>query len=52
MKVYLVAYKFYYDGEMMSSHYSTQLRDTPREEAYSGTDFEGLWDLTYKWAHR
>ena len=50
MKAYHVIYDFYYDGKMMSSHHSTQLRETPLEEEYSGTDFEGLWDLTYKWA--
>lgn len=50
MKVYLVSYKFYYDGEMMSSRYSTQLREDPREEEYSGTDFEGLWNLAHQWS--
>lgn len=49
MKAYRVAYKFYYDGEMMSDHYFTQLREEPREEEYSGTDFESLWNFTYEW---
>jgi hypothetical protein len=50
MKAYLVTYKFYYDNELQSCHCSTQLRDAPYEEEYSGTDFDGLWDLIYKWA--
>lgn len=50
MKPYLVTYKFYYDNELLSERCSTHLRDIPYEEEYSGTDFDGLWDLLYKWA--
>lgn len=50
MKPYLVTYKFYYDGELLSNRAHTQLRETPYEAEYSGTDFEGLWDLTNKWS--
>jgi hypothetical protein len=49
MKPYLVTYKFYYDGELQSARTSTQLRESPYEEEYAGTDFEGLCDLIYKW---
>ena len=50
MKAYLTTYKFYYDNKLMSSRCYTQLRESPYEEEYSGADFEGLWDLTYKWS--
>lgn len=50
LKAYLVNYTFYYDGELLSDRYHTQIRETPYEEEYSGTDFDGLWDLNYKWA--
>ncbi len=50
LKAYLVNYRFYYDGELLSDRYGTQIRETPYEEEYSGTDFDGLWDLYYKWA--
>lgn len=49
MKPYLVTYSFYYDDELQSSHTYTRLRESPYEEEYTGTDFEGLCDLTYKW---
>lgn len=49
MKPYLVTYKFYYDGELQSARTSTQLRESPYEEEYAGTDFEGLCDLIHKW---
>lgn len=49
MKPYLVTCTFYYDNERQSTHCITQLRDDPCEEEYSGTDFEGLWELTYGW---
>lgn len=49
MKPYLVTYKFYYDDKLENTYSSTQLRDNPYEEEYSGTDFDGLWDLTHKW---
>lgn len=50
LKAYLVSHKFYYDGELLREHYSTQIREAPYEEEYSGTDFDGLWDLYYEWA--
>lgn len=50
LKAYLVSYTFYYDGEILSDRCSTQIRETPHEEEHSGTDFDGLWDLTYGWA--
>ena len=50
MKPYLVLYNFYYDGKIEGAHSSVQLREEPYEEEYAGTDFDGLWDLTYKWA--
>jgi hypothetical protein len=46
MKSYLVTYKFYYDGELLRNRSYKQLREDPYEEEYSGTDFEGLWNLT------
>ena len=49
LKAYLVTYTFYYDGELMSQRCSTQIREAPYEEEYSGTDFDGLWDLNNKW---
>ena len=50
LKAYLVNYTFYYDGELMSDHYHTKICETPYEEEYSGTDFDGLWDLSCKWS--
>ena len=50
MKLYLVTYKFYYDNELLSERCSTHLQDIPDEEECSGTDFDGLWDMIYKWA--
>lgn len=50
MKAYLITYKFYYDNELYSTRHSTQLRETPYEEEYSGIDFDSLWDFTYEWA--
>ena len=45
LKAYLVKFAFYYDGELLSERYSTHIREEPYEEEYSGTDFDGLWDL-------
>lgn len=50
MKPYLVTYKFYYDGELLREGNYRQLREAPYEEEYSGTDFEGLWNLTNKYS--
>lgn len=50
LKAYLVSYTFYYDGEILGDRCITQIRETPYEEEYSGTDFDSLWDLTGKWA--
>ena len=50
MKSYIVSYKFYYDNKLLSCRTYTLLRETPREEEYSGADFEGLWDLTNKYS--
>ena len=50
MKPYLVVYNFYYDGELINCYSSTQLLETPCNEEFFGTDFEGLWDLQQKWA--
>lgn len=50
LKAYLVKYAFYYNGELLSERYSTKIREAPYEEEYSGTDFDGLWDLYYEWA--
>lgn len=50
LKAYLVKFAFYYDGELLSTHYSTHIRETPYEEEYSGTDFDGLWDLYQGWS--
>ena len=50
IKPYLVTYKFYYNNELLSCRTRTHLLETPLAEEYSGTDFEDLWDLTYKWA--
>ena len=49
LKVYLVSYTFYYDGELLSQRCSTLIRETPYKERYSGTDFDGLRDLVCKW---
>ena len=49
LKAYLITYTFYYDGELLCRKYSTQIRESSYEEEYSGTDFDGLWDLTYQW---
>ena len=52
MKPYLVTYKFYYDGECRRTRTNTILCESPGEDTeYSGTDFEGLWDLTYEWEY-
>ena len=48
LKAYLVTYEFYYDGELLRENYSTQIRETPYEEEYSGTDFDGLLNLYYE----
>ena len=50
MKACLTTYKFYYDNKLMSTRCNTQLRESPYEDEISGTDFDGLWDLTYKWS--
>ena len=50
IKAYLVTHTFYYDEELMSRRCITSLRETPYEEEYSGTDFDGLWDLYHKWS--
>lgn len=50
MKPYLITYKFYYDNELQSTRTSTNLLNEPYEAEYSGTDFEGLWNLTYEWS--
>ena len=50
MKPYLITYKFYYDNELQSTRTSTNLLNEPYEAECSGTDFEGLWDLTYEWS--
>lgn len=50
MKPYYVSYSFYYNDELLSQRHVTRLLDEPREEEFSGTDFEGLWDLTYQWS--
>lgn len=50
MTPYLITYTFYYDGELLSKRCFTKLCEEPREEEYSGTDFEGLWDLTSQWS--
>ena len=50
MTPYLVTYTFYYDGELLSQRCCTKLREEPLKEEYSGTDFEGLWDLTSQWS--
>ena len=49
MKAYLATYKFYYDNELISTRCNTLLRESPYEYEISGTDFDGLWDLTCKW---
>lgn len=49
MKAYLTTYKFYYDNKLMSIRCNTQLQESPYEDEISGTDFDGLWDLTSKW---
>ena len=41
LKTYLVTYKFYYDGELLSERCSTRISETPYEEEYSGADFDG-----------
>ena len=50
LKAYRVSYTFYYDGELLSDHCSTQIRETPYEEEYSGADFDSLWNLFDGWA--
>ena len=50
LKPYLITYKFYYDGELKDKYYSTKLSEEPYNEEISGTDFEGLWNLVYKYA--
>lgn len=50
MKAYLITYKFYYDGELKSERCSTRLLEAPCAEEISGDDFQGLWDLVYKYA--
>lgn len=50
LKAYLVTYTFYYDGELLNQRCSTQLREAPYKEEYSGTDFDSLWDLFDGWA--
>lgn len=50
LKPYLTTYKFYYNGELKKNYYSTKLIEEPYNEKISGTDFEGLWDLVYKYA--
>ena len=49
LKAYLVSYTFYYDGELLSDRCSTQIREEPYTEEYSGTDFDVLWNLYYQW---
>ena len=48
MKPYLVIYNFYYDGVLINCYSSTQLLETTYDQEFSGTDFEGLWDLQQK----
>ena len=50
LKAYMVTSKFYYDGELLSEHCFKRLSETPYEEEYSGTDFDGLWDLSYNYS--
>lgn len=49
LKSYLITYKFYYNGELKNKYYSTKLIEEPYNEEISGTDFEGLRDLVYKY---
>jgi len=51
MKPYLVTYKFYYNGKCKSIRANTMLCESPGEGMeYSGADFEGLWNLSRKYA--
>lgn len=51
LKPYRLTYEFYYDGELRYyNNVSVRLLELPISEEYAGTDFEGLWDLTYKYA--
>lgn len=48
MKPYLVIQNFYYDGKIEKARSTVLLLEEPYEEEYSGTDFNGLWDLVSK----
>ena len=50
IKPYHITYKFYYNEELKGIHTSLQLRESPYEAEYSGTDFDGLWDIATKWS--
>ena len=50
MTPYLVTYTFYYDGDLLGQRCFTKLLEESLEEEYAGTDFDGLWDLTYRWS--
>ena len=45
MKPYLVTYKFYYNDKLEMFRSTTCLLEEPDEKEWSGTDFDGLWDL-------
>lgn len=49
MRTYLTTYKFYYDGEFKFEYCDTQLLEAPCAEEISGDDFQGLWNLVYKY---
>lgn len=49
LKPYCTTYKFYYDGELEHRIVTTQLRECPYNEEFSGTDFDGLWNLVQKY---
>ena len=51
MKAYKIKYQIYYDNEAYDGYSDIELRESPRHEEYSGTDFDGLWNLVNKHLH-